>query len=331
MRQFGKFLRRASKAGPLLLVIILFKSTSLVYSRAGRATTKQDVARMMTSLSNWGRWGKEDQLGALNLITPAKKKAAAALVHDGASVSLAHNVVKVKIFNSAPFEHHMEVGKEGAGDEYSVRYHGYSQTHMDALCHFSYEGRMYNGFSHQEVTDKGAAKLSVINVKNGIFTRGVLMDFPRLFGEKYLKGHRAITPADLEEWQKKAGFTVESGDALLINTGHWARYAAEGEWDVEKDSPGLDVSCMPWLKQHDIALLGSDLASDVMPSGVEGVVQPIHLITIVALGVPILDNCDFQALSQAAAARNRWTFLLTVDPLAVDGGTGSPVNPVAIF
>src|SRR5215831_12540798 len=108
MRQFGNILRRAAKAGPLLLVIILFKSTSLLYPRAGRATTKQDVTRMMTSLSNWGRWGKEDQLGALNLITPAKKKAAAALVHDGASVSLAHNVVKVKIFNSAPFEHHME-------------------------------------------------------------------------------------------------------------------------------------------------------------------------------------------------------------------------------
>lgn len=101
-----------------------------------------------------------------------------------------------------------------------------------------------------------------------------------------------------------------------------------------KGSAGLDVSCTPWLKQRDVAVLGSDLASDVMPSGVEGTEPdflPVHLITIVALGAPILDNCDLEELSQAAAARRRWIFLVTVDPLAVDGGTGSPVNPIATF
>jgi kynurenine formamidase len=136
----------------------------------------------------------------------------------------------------------MYFGAEGAGDHYSVRYHGYTQTHMDALCHFSFAGRMYNGFSHQEITDKGAGKLSVINIKNGIFTRGVLIDFSRLFGVKYLKGQRAIMPADLDAWEKKTGVHVEPGDAVLIDTGLWARYQAEGEWDVEQGSAGLDVT-----------------------------------------------------------------------------------------
>jgi kynurenine formamidase len=291
---------------------------------------------MMTSLSNWGRWGKEDQLGALNLITSNKRKEAAALVRDGVSISLAHNVIKEKLFNSPPFEHHMiSTGQtpdsEGALDNYSVAYHGYDQTHVDALCHFFYKGQMYNGFSQQEVTDKGAGKDSVINIKNGIFTRGVLMDFPRLWGVKYLRGRRAITLKDIEEWEKKTGVKIESGDAVLVRTGHWARYDEEGEWQVEEDSAGLDASCMPWLKKHDVAVLGSDLALDVMPSGIQGVRHPVHLLTLVAMGAPILDNLDLEALSEAAASRRRWSFLLIVAPLAVEGGTGSPVNPVATF
>jgi len=160
------------------------------------------------------------------------------------------------------------------------------------------------------------------------------MDLPRLFGVEYLKGRRAIYPEDLDAWEKKAGINVQSGDVILIRTGRWARYKAEGEWDALKDSSGLDASCTPWLKKRDIAVLGSDLASDVMPSGVEGTEPdflPVHLITIVAMGAPILDNCDLEALSEAAAARGRWTFLLTVGPLAVEGGTGSPVNPIATF
>jgi kynurenine formamidase len=224
--------------------------------------------------------------------------------------------------------------KKSAADIYSVQYHGFSVTHLDALCHVFYSDKMYNGFSKKEVTDKGAGKLSVINIKNGIFTRGVLMDLPRLFGVEYLKGRRAIYPEDLDAWEKKAGIKVQSGDVILIRTGRWARYKAEGEWDALKDSSGLDASCTPWLKKRDIAVLGSDLASDVMPSGVEGTEPdflPVHLITIVAMGAPILDNCDLEALSEAAAARGRWTFLLTVGPLAVEGGTGSPVNPIATF
>lgn len=299
-------------------------------------TTQDDVLEMMQMLSNWGRWGKDDQLGALNLITPQKRKEAAALVKEGLSISLARNAVKVRVGVSAPFEHRMvQTGltpaSESAGDVYSVQFHGYTHTHLDALCHLFHQGRMYNGYSQEEVTELGAAKLSVIAIKDGILTRGVLMDFPHLFGVKFLEGARAIYPEDIDAWQMKTGVSVGSGDAVIIRTGRWARWEAQGEWDVENDSAGVHVSCMPWFRERDVALLGSDLAMDVMPSRVEGIRMPVHLVTIVALGVPILDVCDLESISEAAARRNRWEFLLTMAPLAVEGGTGSPINATATF
>jgi kynurenine formamidase len=299
--------------------------------------TKADIDAMMTSLSNWGRWGKDDQRGTLNLITPAKQKAAAALVSDGVTVSLAHAAIKQELDGSSAFEHRVvALPKPGdeiayAGDEFSVQYHGFAQTHLDGLCHLVYKGRMYNGFSQETLSAKGAAKLGVENFKTGLLTRAVLMDMPRHFGVRYLDGQRAIYAEDLEAWEKKAGLKVQSGDAVLIHTGRWARREAVGAWDVMQDSAGLHASCLPWLKQRDVAIIGSDLALDVLPSRVEGFPQPVHWVCIVAMGMPILDNCDFEKVSEEAAARRRWSFLLTVAPLDVEGATGSPVNPLATF
>jgi kynurenine formamidase len=235
-----------------------------------------------------------------------------------------------------PFEHKMfstgsTPGAGSATDLYSVQYHGFSITHMDSLCHFFWEGHMYNGYSQLEVTEKGAGKLAVLNFKNGIFTRGVVMDFPRLFGAPYLKGDRRIYPEDLDAWEKNTGAKIQSGDAVLIDTGRWARYAAEGEWNASKGSAGLDATCMPWIKARNVAVLGSDLAMDAMPSNIEGVSMPVHILTLVALGAPILDNLDLAAIAKAAAEKKRWTFLLTASPLPVEGGTGSPFNPIATF
>ena len=305
-------------------------------SQQKRPITRDDIAQMMQQHSNWGRWGKDDQLGALNLITPAKHKEAASLVREGTSVSLAHDAVKVKVRNSPAFEHRMletglTPGAVSSADIFSVQFHGFTQTHLDALCHVFYQGKMYNGFSQAEVTETGAARLSVITMKNGIMTRGVLMDFPWLFGVKYLAGSQAILPQDLEAWENKMGVKIKPGDAAFIRTGSWARYAAEGEWDFESNSAGLDVSCVPWFKQRDVAVMASDLGLDVMPSGVVGVRFPVHLLTVVAMGVPILDNCDLEAMADAASQRQRWDFMLSVAPLAVSGGTGSPVNPIATF
>ncbi|MBM3776326.1 MAG: cyclase family protein [Acidobacteria bacterium] len=300
------------------------------------ALTKVDIDTWMESLSNWGRWGKDDELGALNLITPQKRKQAAGLVREGFSVSLAHDAIKEKADDSPGFEHRMiETGERpeagSSADVFSVQYHGFTATHLDALCHIFYKGKMFNGYPQQEVTSRGARKLAVNRARNGIFTRAVLMDMPRLLGKKYLEGSRAIRIEDLEAWEKKAGVKVGPGDVILIRTGRWARRAAERPWPIMKDSAGLHASCLPWLKKRDIAVMGSDLATDVMPSGVEDVALPVHQVLVVAMGVPILDNLDLELVSEAAAARQRWEFLLTAAPLAVEGATGSPINPIATF
>lgn len=296
---------------------------------------KADVEEMLLRLSNWGRWGKEDQLGAANLITADKRKRASTLVRSGVSISMSHNPDTADE-SSAPIRHRMlQTGTmpetDSATDIYAFQYHGFAETHLDALCHVFYEGQMYNGFHREDVTEKGAARLSVINLKNGIFTRAVFMDFPRLKGSQYLEPGEAIFPKDLDAWEKSTGVETQSGDAVFVRTGRWERERIIGTWDMKAQSPGLHVSCMPWFKSRDIALLGSDIVSDVLPSGVEGIRMPVHLLAIYSMGVAILDNCDMEELSTYAAAHRRWEFLLTLSPLAVDGGTGSPVNPTATF
>lgn len=166
-------------------------------------------------------------------------------------------------------------------------------------------------------------------MRNGIFTRAVLFDIPLLKGVPYLEPGTAIYPEDLEAWEKRAGVRVKAGDVVLIRTGRWARRAEKGPWSG--DLAGLHVTATRWLKSRDVAVLGGDSAQDVMPSGVDGVRQPVHLLVLVAMGMPILDNIDPEALSKAAQQRKRWEFLLTTSPLAVPGATGSPLNPIAIF
>jgi kynurenine formamidase len=304
--------------------------------KAGNGMSLKQVDELITSVSNWGRWGKDDQLGALNLITAAKRRDAARLVREGIPVSLAHNAVKDAADKAQAFGHRMvstgaTQNADSAADVYSVQYHGYYQTHLDALCHLFYKGKMFNGISQREVTESGAGRLSVLKMKDGLFTRAVLMDIPRLTGVAYMPGKKPIYPEDLDAWEKKAGIRVGAGDAILIRTGRWARRAAHGDWDFEHDSPGLYITCLRWLKSRDVAILGSDLASDVSPSGVEGPKMPIHWGAIWSMGVPILDNLDLERLSETAAKQNRWEFLLTAAPLAVEGGTGSPINPIATY
>ena len=302
-----------------------------------RPVTKADVERWMKDLSNWGRWGKNDQLGAVNLITPAKRKEAAALVKVGVSVSLAHDDSTEKTpDNDPPFVHTMlatgaDASAPFAMDRYSQTYHGFGITHLDALCHMFYGDDLYNGFPRRSVTVAGAEKLAVTHLKNGLFTRGILIDIPRLESRPYLEPGEAIYPRDIDLWLKRAQITVEPGDVVLIRTGRWARRQKLGPWQIGQHSAGLNASCAHWLHQHDVAILGSDAASDVLPSGVAGVAMPIHQLVLVAMGMPILDNCDLEQLSEVAAQKHRWVFLLTAAPEPVPGGTGSPINPTAIF
>jgi kynurenine formamidase len=322
---------------PRLLLVSLLAVACLPGALPSPGSTKAaDVDRWMTELSNWGRWGKDDQIGTVHLITAAKRKSAAALVQEGYSISLAHNAETEKSAdNPSPFFHTMlSTGAHPSGqfvlDEYRVSYHGYAHTHMDALCHMAWRGKMFNGFPQTDVTDQGAKELAVTGYKEGIFTRGILIDVPRLKNVPFLEPSSAIYPADLDAWEKKTGIHVSSGDVVFIRTGRWARRALKGPWDPANVA-GLYATCAKWLKQRDVAMVGSDAATDVMPSGVPGVVQPMHQLLLVAMGTAIFDNCDLEALAAAAAQRNRWDFLVTAAPIPVPGGTGSPLNPIATF
>ena len=290
-----------------------------------RSVTAAMVDRWMTELSNWGRWGKQDQMGAVNLITPAKRKQAASLVKDGVSVSLARNTETEKAAdNDSPFVHTMtSTGKNPLEGFYSmdliqVSYHGWAHTHMDSLCHMFYKGKMYNGYSQEDVSSQGAVRLAVTNFKNGILSRGILMDIPRLKGVPYLEPGMAIYPEDLDAWEKKAGVKVGSGAIVLIRTGRWALRDAKGPWHISTKAAGLYVSCAKWLKARDVAV-------------VAGASQPIHQLVLIAMGMPIFDNLDLEAVSAEANKRKRWEFHLSAAPLAVTGGTGSPFNPIATF
>ena len=321
-----------------IICVVLGISVVPAAAQSQRRMTKDDVESLLQEVSNWGRWGDDDQLGALNLITPEKRRSSARLVREGLSVSLARQVEKqAAADNPSPFEHRMDSWGEGtteqwAGDTFTVKYHGYAHTHMDSLCHLFHNGKLYNGFSRDVVTRQGAQKLQILNVKNGIFTRGILFDIPKLRGVDYLEPGTPIFPEELEAWENRIGTRVQPGDVIFIRTGRWARRKAKGPWGAESEgAAGLHASCGRWLKSRDIAMIGSDAATDVLPSGIPGVSHPVHLIVLHALGVHIFDNCDLQELAGTANRLNRWEFLLTASPLAVEGGTGSPLNPIATF
>jgi kynurenine formamidase len=233
--------------------------------------------------------------------------------------------------NANPYEHTMlAIGN----DRIAVTYHGITHTHLDSLAHINANGVFYNGYApdQQAVLKQGHSKNSIHNLKNGVFTRGILIDIPRLKGVPYLEPGTPIYVQDLEAWEKQSGIKVSAGDALFVRTGVWARRKAAGPWLRGRAeggrSAGLDPSVIPWLKQRDIALLGSDHPQYVSPSNVTGAVHDFGLLY---LGIHMFDNCDLEALGDAAAARKRWEFLLVAAPLPIRGGTGSPLNPLAVF
>jgi kynurenine formamidase len=300
-------------------------------SAARYPKTEADFDAYFKKVSNWGRWGKDDQLGTLNLITDATRRRAASLVKVGVSVGLAHSPITDKApDNSSPFEHTMNKGF--TSDTYRVSYHGYAHSHMDSLCHMLYKGQTYNGYATADVNgEAGCSKLGIENMRNGYVTRGILMDIPRLKGLPYLEPGTPIFVEDLEAWEKKAGVKVSAGDALLIRTGRWARRAKLGAWAIGQSEAGLHASTMQWLKDRGVALIGSDSALDVVPSLVEGQALPVHILVIAALGLNILDNQDLEPLGELADKQKRWEFMLTVAPVPVVGGTGFPVNAIASF
>ena len=304
------------------------------------AVTQADVERWKQELTNWGRWGQDDEIGTLNLITPDKRKQAAALVRDGISVSLARDAeTEVAIENPRPYQ----VTPLGiTADEIRIAYHGFMHTHLDFLNHnFIGDGVTYNGYQPDPAVvarEGGHARNTVHGAKNGILTRGLLIDMARFKNVPYLEPGTAIYIEDLEAWEEATGLRVSPGDAVVIRTGRWARRIEVGPWDIANHAAGLHASVIPWLKQRDIALLGGEAPQDVAPAGIDPAVtraddlgpRPLHRFALIYLGMPLFDNLDLEALAEVAASENRWEFLLTAAPLPTRG-TGSPINPIATF
>ncbi len=303
--------------------------------------TSAEVKGLFEKCSNWGRWGKEDERGALNFITDRKRAEAGKLVRSGETVSVALPLpVTPAPDNPTPVTHLMvQAGHDAhfqplpyAGDYFAISFHGMATTHIDALCHVFWQGKMYNGFAASEVGSHGARKCPIDVARQGIVSRGVLLDIPKIRNLEWLENGDRIFPEDFDAAEKDHGVRVEEGDILLVRTGRARRRKAKGGWDAGREGlAGLDATCLPWLHERKIAVLGSDGVSNVMPSGYQDVPLPIHVGTLVAMGVHLIDNADFDALSEKCHKLARYEFLFTMAPLILERGTGSPVNPIAMF
>ena len=295
-------------------------------------------------VKNWERWGADDEMGALNLITPEKRRQGAAAVIAGEPVSCARELpVHPSPENPNPALHMMLAAGddcvvpgfdfESVMDFVGVAFHGMATSHIDALCHVLVDGQMYNGFSKDEIKSTGARRGSIMCARDGISSRGVLLDVPRALSVDWLEPGDAITVEQLEQAEAAQQVRVEEGDILLVGTGRDARRAAKGPWSpFEVGLAGLHAECVPWLHERGVAVLGSDGVSDPLPGPrIDGWVMPVHQCGLVAMGLHLLDNLELAALAEACARRGRWAFQLTIAPLRIDRGTGSPVNPIAVL
>ena len=326
--------RRSTTALVRLGAVAAAVTVAFAALQAQEPRSPRDVAEfdaMFQEINNWGRWGADDELGTMNLITPEKTREAAALVRSGVTVSLSHNPMPDPEVDNPDRSFNHTMGRSLRSDTYEFTYHGYSVSHIDSLCHFLWNDRMYNDIPPSASSPEGCGKLGIQNLKQGIVTRGILLDFARLKGVPYLEPQTPIYVEDIEAWEEMAGVTVSPGDVIFVRTGRWARRAELGPWQVSGNSAGLHASVLPWIKERGVAFVGSDAATDVMPSLVEGVTQPVHTMLIAGFGTNIFDNMDLEALAETAARENRWEFMLTAGPIPVEGGTGSPLNPIAVF
>ncbi len=298
--------------------------------------TKAQVDRWMSELSNWGRWGKDDQLGALNLVTMEKRRQAMALAKTGAVVSLERKIVPSK----APDETRAD-GKPHGVSYFDIRFKtfppgdprgndGFSSdiqeshvhgpmTHLDALCHDSADGKLYNGFPLNDTVSQevGCTRLGLDNLKEGIVTRGILIDMTRLKSAASRGQDAPVYVDDIEAWEKQTGITVSAGDALFA-------YNPRRNDQPAGASVGFDLSVVPWMKARGVAV-----TSNVMAIADDR--HADHKLVLVALGTYLLDGVALEGLADTAARLNRWEFMLVVAPLQVPGSTGSIVNPLAMF
>ncbi len=315
---------------------------------ASTLPSETEVKGYLRSLSNWARWGSADQLGTINLITPAKRIAAAGLVRDGVSVTCARPIVTDITADTTfqPLRFMVDSGegrdtaspernleRRGASEFIGMVFHGYTITHVDTPAHYFWEGKLYNGRSCTLVTSReGATVESVDLLHDGVVSRGVLLDVARTRSIPWMEPGEGVMPADLEAAERAAGVRVESGDILLVRTGYYARRLAEGPvHPLRAGSPALHVACCPWLRERGVAMIGTDTHNDISPPPYPAMGNSFHVVSLVAMGLWLIDNANLEDLARACGEQGRWEFLLTVAPLRLRNVTGSPVNPIAVF
>jgi kynurenine formamidase len=296
--------------------------------------TEEEVLDLFRTCSNVGRWGRDDQLGTLNLITRGKRLAALASVVEGNIVALGAPLA-IGTSRQTPVSATLQIRDDvtSASDTLAMSIHGYEATHLDALGHVFFERRAWGGRTAEAlIGSTGLTSLSVeAAAMAGIVTRGVLLDVAGTRGVEHLGEHDGISAADLDAAEQRAGARVQEGDAVFVRSGHAVRAAAEGDaHDENAPHEGVLPDTLPWLKRRDVAIYSSDCVEQ-RPSGYDRVPMPLHQVGVTAMGMWILDCPDLERLKAACQQHGRSTFALVVAPLRIPGGTGSAVNPLAIF
>jgi kynurenine formamidase len=304
-----------------------------------------EFEEIFESVKNWNRWGPDDELGTLNYVTPEKVRAAAALVRSGRRVSMAIPINKmVAADNPQPASLFVVQGHDVPVDDSKVRFgldwlgmaaHGDCHTHVDALCHISYDGLTYNGRVASEVLlSNGATSQDLAAYHEGIVGRGVLADIAGFRNVKWLEPGEAVTREEIEACLDSQGVEIGEGDFLVLRTGHHRRRLELGAWDNSPNGEGkagLHIDVIPWMHERRIAGFLPDGDGETVPSVVEGITYPIHPLQVVAMGMLVSDSLQFEDLVQVCAQEGRFDFMVVGLPLRLPGATGSPWNPIAIF
>jgi kynurenine formamidase len=303
--------------------------------------TATEFRELFDAVANWGRWDDDGRRGALNYLTPDRIAAAARLVRSGRTVTLSQPLrTEARIDVPEPADHHMtmltdvDIGSGSlrfAKDYVGVDYHNEGHSHIDAFCHVAFRGSLFDGKPAASVTLEGARVGAIDVLKDGLIGRAVLLDVPRVRGVPWVEPGDHVVREDLEAAEAEQGVNVEPGDILLVRTGHTRRLAELGPWDTREAKAGLHPTAASFLAQRRVAALGSDGNNDTAPSTTEGVAFPIHVLALNAMGVHLLDYLQFEDVAPHCEKAGRWEFLFAAAPLRIVHGTGSPLNPIAIF
>ncbi|MET8950682.1 cyclase family protein [Streptomyces sp. NPDC004533] len=295
-------------------------------------------------VNNWGRWGADDEIGTLNLITDEVVREAAACVCSGLRVPLAlplrQDGVQTGVIPGRvnPLHVMVQINQEvfGSGtvacSDDAVTMGLQAGTHWDALSHVSHSGRLYNGRPADTVTPHGGAAFGGIDKPRHIVSRGVLLDVARALGRERLDGGHAVTPEDLDAAEEFAGTRVRAGDIVLVRTGQIRSYLAGDRHAYGYPSPGLSVRTPEWFHARDVAAVANDtLTFEIFPPEIDDLWLAVHALDLVEMGMPQGQNWNLEELSTACGEVGRHSFLLSAMPEPFTGGTGTPVAPVAIL